>query len=67
MKKKQKKGAPTIVRIKKAGWIYIALCIFMGIGAINTANNLVYIIVALMLGFMAVSGFLTRSSTNYHL
>jgi hypothetical protein len=54
--KKEVKGAPTVIRIKKAGWIYIALCIFMGVGAVNTANNLVYIIVALMLAFMAVSG-----------
>ncbi|QAR32841.1 DUF58 domain-containing protein [Geovibrio thiophilus] len=62
--KKKKQGAPSVIRIKKAGWIYIALCIFMGVGAVNTANNLVYIIVALMLGFMAVSGFFGVADMN---
>ncbi|WP_022850563.1 DUF58 domain-containing protein [Limisalsivibrio acetivorans] len=58
MKKRVKKpGAPGVIRIKKAGWIYITLTIIMGFGAVNTANNLVYIIVAIMLGFMGVSGF----------
>lgn len=62
--KKALKGAPHVIKIKKAGWIYIALCIFMGVGAVNTANNLVYIIVAIMLGFMAVSGFFGAADMN---
>lgn len=62
--RKTKEGAPAVIRIKKAGWIYIALCIFMGVGAVNTANNLVYIIVAIMLGFMAVSGFFGVADMN---
>jgi uncharacterized protein (DUF58 family) len=44
------------VKIKTVGWIFILLCILMGLGAVNTANNLIYIIVAFMLGIIAVSG-----------
>jgi len=46
-----------VITIKKAGWFYILICILLGVGAINTGNNLVYMIVSLLLGFMGVSGF----------
>jgi uncharacterized protein (DUF58 family) len=48
---------PGVIKITKAGWFYILLTIFLGVSGINTGNNLIYLIVAALLGFMAVSGF----------
>lgn len=59
MDKKQK-----LIKIKKAGWIYSLLCIVLGIAAINTGNNLIYIIDAAMLGFMGISGFFGVKNIN---
>ncbi len=48
------------LKITKAGFIYIILTILLGVSATNTGNNLVYLIVASLLSFMALSGFLGR-------
>jgi uncharacterized protein (DUF58 family) len=47
---------PGVIRITKAGWFYIVLTIILGVSGINTGNNLIYLIVAAFLSFMAVSG-----------
>ncbi len=47
---------PGVIRITKAGWFYILLTIFLGVSGANTGNNLVYLIVAMLLSFMAISG-----------
>ncbi|NTU43791.1 MAG: DUF58 domain-containing protein, partial [Nitrospirales bacterium] len=52
--------SPGLIKITRAGWIYIALTILLGVSAINTGNNLVYLIVSAMLGFMGISGFFGR-------
>jgi uncharacterized protein (DUF58 family) len=44
------------VKLTKPGAFYIALTIFIGFAAVNTGNNLLFLIVAALLGFMAVSG-----------
>ena len=49
-----------MIRIKRAGWAYITLTLLIGIAAINTGNNLIYLIEAALLSFLAVSGFLGR-------
>ena len=51
-----------MIKITKAGYFYIGLTIILGFSAVNTANNLVYIIAAAMLSFMAVSGFFGRGN-----
>ncbi len=51
-----------MIKITKAGWIYIALTIFLGVAAINTGNNLLYLIVSAMLSFMGVSGYFGRKN-----
>lgn len=51
-----------MIKITKAGYFYISLTIILGFSAVNTANNLVYIIAAAMLSFMAVSGFFGRGN-----
>ncbi len=48
---------PSVIKITKAGWIYIILTIFLGIAAVNTGNNLLFFIVSAFLSFMGVSGF----------
>lgn len=53
-----------MIKITKAGWIYIGLTIFLGVAAVNTGNNLVYLIVSAMLGFMGISGFLGRRNIS---
>src|SRR3972149_4703492 len=47
---------PGVIKITKAGWFYVLLTIFLGVSGINTGNNLIYLIVAAFLSFMAVSG-----------
>ncbi len=57
-----------MIRITKAGWIYIGITIFLGISAVNTGNNLVYLIDSALLSLMAVSGFIGKKNiTNLSL
>lgn len=44
------------VRVNRAGLIFIGITIFLGVAAVNTANNLLYLIVSSLLSFMLVSG-----------
>ncbi|MBK3331787.1 DUF58 domain-containing protein [Persephonella atlantica] len=53
-----------MIKITKAGWIYIFLTIFLGVAAVNTGNNLVYLIESAMLSFMLVSGFFGRRNLD---
>lgn len=42
--------------VTRAGAFYIAVVVIIGIAALNTGNNLLYIVVAVMLAAIAVSG-----------
>jgi len=44
------------VKLTKAGFIYILITIFIGVAAINTGNNLLYVMVSFLLSFMLLSG-----------
>ncbi len=44
------------VKINKAGSIFISITILLGVSAINTGNNLLYLIVSALLSFMLLSG-----------
>lgn len=44
------------VKITASGYIYIVVTILISVAAINTGNNLLYIISSLMLALMAISG-----------
>ena len=46
-----------VVKITKAGLIYIGMTIFIGVAAVNTGNSILYILLSIMLSMMAVSGF----------
>ncbi len=45
-----------MIRITRSGWIYVVLTIAVGFAAVNTANNLIYVITSTLLGFMLISG-----------
>ncbi len=47
------------VKVNKAGVIFIGITIFLGVAAVNTANNLLYLVVSYMLSFMLLSGVLS--------
>jgi uncharacterized protein (DUF58 family) len=44
------------VRITPSGYIYIVVTIILSVGAVNTGNNLLYIMSSLLLALMAISG-----------
>ncbi|WP_461829799.1 DUF58 domain-containing protein [Aquifex sp.] len=50
------------VKVNRAGKLFILLTILLGIAAVNTGNNLLYIIVSLLLATMLLSG--TVSALN---
>jgi uncharacterized protein (DUF58 family) len=49
-----------VIKINKAGYIYIALTILIGFSAVNTGNNLIYIVTSALLSYMLVSGIFGR-------
>ncbi|MEF3255473.1 MAG: DUF58 domain-containing protein [Deferribacterales bacterium] len=53
-----------MIKITKAGWLFIIITILLGFAAINTNNNLVFIVVSFMLGVMGVSGFLGKGNLD---
>ncbi len=53
-----------MIKISKAGFLYIAITIFLGIAAANTNNNLVFLIVSALLSFMTISGFFGKANLS---
>lgn len=51
-----------MIKINKAGKIYIVMTILIGFSAVNTGNNLVYIIASALLSYMLVSGIFGRKN-----
>lgn len=50
------------VRFSKAGVAFILLTMGLGIGALNSGNNLLYLIFAMLLGMLIINAVLSRSS-----
>jgi uncharacterized protein (DUF58 family) len=48
------------VRITLSGWLYNGLILFFGFSAINTGNNLLYLILAVMISLMIASFWLSE-------
>ena len=44
------------VKVNRAGITFIAITVLLGIAAVNTGNNLLYMVVSAMLSFMLLSG-----------
>ena len=53
---------PRILRPTRAGWIFFLLTFGVGFAALNTGNNLLYLVLALMLSFLVLSGVLSESA-----
>jgi uncharacterized protein (DUF58 family) len=53
---------PRILRPTRAGWLFFAITMGVGFAAFNTGNNLMYLVLSLMLGFLVLSGVLSESS-----
>lgn len=54
--------APRRLRATRAGWCFVAIVFGVGFAALNTGNNLLYLVLALMLSFLVLSGLLSEMS-----
>ncbi len=50
------------IRFTRFGTFYVLFAIGVGAAAINTGNNLLYLILGILLGFIIISGFLSDST-----
>jgi uncharacterized protein (DUF58 family) len=56
------------VRITASGWMYIVMTILVGAAAVNTTNNLLYLVTSTLLALMAASGWVAlRALRNLEL
>jgi uncharacterized protein (DUF58 family) len=53
---------PRTLRPTRAGWLFFALTFGVGFAAMNTGNNLLYMVLALLLAFLVLSGVLSESA-----
>ncbi len=53
---------PRALRPTRAGWLFFAITLGVGFAALNTGNNLMYLLLSLMLAFLILSGVLSESS-----
>lgn len=51
---------PRTLRITKTGWKFLGMTLVIGIAAVNTANNLLYLVFGLMLSFIMASSILSE-------
>lgn len=51
---------PVAVKFTREGLIFVLLSLAIGAAAVNTGNNILYLIFSLMLGLIVVSGILSR-------
>src|SRR5262245_7242714 len=53
---------PRTLRPTRAGWIFFGLTFGVGLAALNTGNNLMYMVLSLLLSFLVLSGVLSESA-----
>jgi uncharacterized protein (DUF58 family) len=53
---------PRTLQATRAGWCFIAIVFGVGFAALNTGNNLLYLVLSLLLAFLVLSGLLSESS-----
>ena len=53
---------PRALRATRAGWCFIAIIFGVGLAALNTGNNLLYLVLSLLLAFLVLSGLLSEAS-----
>jgi len=52
---------PRQLRPTRAGWLFFALTLGVGFAALNTGNNLLYLVFCFLLGFLVLSGLLSEA------
>lgn len=50
------------LRLTTSGVLYVLLTLSLGFAAVNTGNNLLYLVVSVLLGFMSLSGWLGHNN-----
>ncbi len=53
---------PRRLRPTRAGWLFFCITIGVGFAALNTGNNLLYLVLSLLLAFLVLSGVLSETS-----
>ena len=53
---------PRRLRPTRAGWLFFGLVFAIGFAALNTGNNLLYLVLSLLLAFLTLSGVLSESA-----
>lgn len=53
---------PRTLRPTRAGWIFFAITLGVGFAAMNTGNNLMYMVLSLLLAFLVLSGVFSESA-----
>ena len=53
---------PRTLRPTRPGWVFFALTFGVGFAALNTGNNLLYMVLSLLLAFLVLSGVLSESA-----
>lgn len=51
---------PIAIKFTREGFVFVLLSLAIGAAAVNTGNNILYLIFSLMLGFIIVSGMISR-------
>ncbi|HSJ25645.1 MAG TPA: DUF58 domain-containing protein [Longimicrobiales bacterium] len=53
---------PRRLRVRKAGWVMLVGTLLLGLAALNTGNNLLYLLLGALLGTIALSGWLSEQA-----
>jgi len=53
---------PRKLRPTRAGWLFFGLVFAIGFAALNTGNNLLYLVLSLLLAFLVLSGVLSEAA-----
>jgi uncharacterized protein (DUF58 family) len=53
---------PRTLRPTRAGWMFFLITFGVGFAALNTGNNLLYLVLSLMLAFLVLSGLLSEAA-----
>lgn len=56
----ERRGVPEAIRITRVGLWFVLFTVIVGIAATNTGNNALYLVLAMMLALLAVSGMVSR-------
>src|SRR3989337_3817656 len=57
---------PRTIRPTKEGWWFLFATLGLGFAAINTGNNLLYLLLSMLLGTIVVSGILSEQCLRRH-